>query len=271
MIKNLIIRPEEPKDYREAELITMRSFWNIHAPGCTEHLMIRVIRESRDYLPQFSRVAELDGRIVGAVYYTKAWVVDGDKKREFVTFGPLAVEPTMQGNGIGGALMRETIQLVKEAGIDGIIIAGEPNYYPRFGFKRCAEFGITDADGNSYDAYMCLPLNDDFSEVKGVFLESPDFEKLEDEKSLEEISKEFPKYRKVKVQDGFMMIMEQHLGVVEAFDGDDYEVRYWELLIPAKVSKVVTEKPMPGSDVQFAWNHKGEAIITKVFKNLLEE
>lgn len=85
MINNLIIRPENPDDYKEAELMTMRSFWNKYQPGCTEHLMIRIIRESDDYLPEFSRVAELDGRIVGAVYYTKAWIVDGDIRHEMVT------------------------------------------------------------------------------------------------------------------------------------------------------------------------------------------
>ena len=215
MIENLIIRPETPADYKETELMTMRSFWNQYWPGCTEHFLVRVIRESEDYIPEISRIAELDGKIVGAVYYTKAWIVDGDVRHEIATFGPLAVEPTMEGNDIGGALMRETIKLAKEAGIKAIALMGEPNYYPRFGFKRGAECGITDAQGNTFDALMCLPLSEDFLQVKGKLIESSDFEKLEDEKRLEKINKEFPSYRKVKVQEGFMQIFEQHLGVVE--------------------------------------------------------
>ena len=67
-----------------------------------------------------------------------------------------------------------------------------------------------------------------------------------------------------------MQIFEQHLGVVEAVEGDTFMVRYWELLIPARMSDNLKEKPVKGSDVQFAWNHKGESTITKVFKNLLE-
>lgn len=47
-------------------------------------------------------------------------------------------------------------------------------------------------------------------------------------------------------------------------------VRYWELLIPAKLSENLGGKTEAGSDVQFMWNHKGESQITKVFKNLLE-
>ena len=141
MLNNLIIRRERPEDYKATEFMTLRSFWNKYWPGCTEHYLIRIIRESKDYLPEISRVAELDGRIVGAVYYTKAWIVDGDVRHEVATFGPLAVEPTLEGNDIGGALMRETIKLAKAAGIAGIVLMGEPNYYPRFGFRRGAEFG----------------------------------------------------------------------------------------------------------------------------------
>ena len=80
--------------------------------------------------------------------------------------------------------MRETIKLAKEAGIKAIALMGEPNYYPRFGFVRGAECGITDAQGNTFDALMCLPLCEDFSQVKGKLIESADFEKLEDEKNM---------------------------------------------------------------------------------------
>lgn len=117
---------------------------------------------------------------------------------------------------------------------------------------------------------MCLPLNDDFSKIKGRIVESADFKKLEDQKRLQEINKEFPAYRKVKVQEGFMQIFEQHLGVVESIKDGVYCVRYWELLIPAKADGV-EKAPAVGSDVQFIWKRNGESKITKVFKNLLEE
>ncbi|MBO4847312.1 MAG: N-acetyltransferase [Lachnospiraceae bacterium] len=270
MLKDLIIRAEEPADYKNTELMAMRSFFNKYGPAADEHFLIRIIRESEDYIPQISRIAEYNGKIVGAVYYTKAWIVDGDIRHDVITFGPLAVEPTMEGNDIGGALMRETIKLAKEAGFSGIVLMGEPNYYPRFGFERGVKYGITDEMGNTWDSLMCLPLNDDFSNIKGKLIESKDFEKLDDKERLKEINREFPKYRVVKVQEGFMQIFEQHLGVVESVKDDIYTVRYWELLIPAKLSEDINEKPQKGSDVQFIWNHKGESTITKVFKNLLE-
>ena len=125
-IDNLIIRAETPADYKNTELMTMRSFWNKYWPGCSEHNMVRIIRDSKDFIPDISRVAELDGKIVGAVFYTKAWIDDGSTKRGVALLGPLAVEPTMEGNGIGGALINETIKLAKKTGSAGIILAGEP-------------------------------------------------------------------------------------------------------------------------------------------------
>lgn len=271
MLKNLIIRQETPADYHRTERMVMRSFWNKYWPGCTEHFLTRIIRASRDYRPDLSRIAEWNGQIVGAIYYTRAWIADGEAKQEIVTFGPLAVEPMMEGNDIGGALVRETLGLAKRSGAAGIAIMGEPYYYPRFGFRRGAEFGITDAWGNSPDALMVFPLNNDFSSFRGKLIESPDFEKLDDQEALNRISEEFPQYRKVKAQDGFQQIFGQHLGVVEAIQDGVYSVRYWEKPIPAHLADDLKEKPVVGSDVQFAWNQQGESCITKVIHNLLEE
>ena len=83
-MNDIIIRPEQTEDFYNTELMTMRSFWNKYFPGCVEHNMLRVIRVSADYLPQISRVAELDGRIVGAAFYTKAWIVGEDGVRHEV-------------------------------------------------------------------------------------------------------------------------------------------------------------------------------------------
>ena len=37
----LIIRPERPEDYHQTEFITQKAFWNLHNPGCSEHLLVR--------------------------------------------------------------------------------------------------------------------------------------------------------------------------------------------------------------------------------------
>ena len=78
---------------------------------------------------------------------------------------------------------------------------------------------------------MVLPLNADFSLIRGKLIESSDFEKLGDEAALLRISEEFPEYRKVKVKEGFMQIFEQHLGVVESVENDIYNVQNWRVIL----------------------------------------
>ena len=76
-MNEIIIREERKEDYKATEWMTMRAFWNLHGPGCNEHLLVHKLRTAEEYLPQLSRVAEMNGKIVGAIMYSKAWVCDG--------------------------------------------------------------------------------------------------------------------------------------------------------------------------------------------------
>lgn len=40
----MIIREERIEDYTQTEHMTMRAFWNIHGPGCNEHLLVHKLR-----------------------------------------------------------------------------------------------------------------------------------------------------------------------------------------------------------------------------------
>ena len=67
---NIIIRPEQPTDYRETEHITREAFWNHHAPGCDEHYLLHIMRDNPAFVPELDFVAVCDGKIVGnAVYH----------------------------------------------------------------------------------------------------------------------------------------------------------------------------------------------------------
>lgn len=198
-IKNLIIRQETEKDYYAAEYMTKRAFWNLHHPGCDEHYLVHVVRKSEDYIPSISRVAEIDGKIVGGIYYSKAYVLDGDKKIDVLNFGPLCVDPDYQNLGIGGRLLEESIKAAKAEGHKGIIIFGEPGYYPKHGFKTCDHYGITTKEGKNYDAFMGYEIVPGaFDEVTGKYYESEVFEQLYPEK-VEEFDKKFPYMQKLKL------------------------------------------------------------------------
>ena len=195
----LIIRPETPADYHAAEHVTQKAFWNLHNPGCNEHYLVHKLRTDPAYLPELSRVAELDGAVVGTIMYSRAHVVAGDVTRDVLIFGPLAVDPAFQKTGIGAQLMQTTFQLARDAGHKAIIIFGEPGYYPRFGFVPCDRFGITTADGQNFDAFMALELVPGaLAGVHGAFHYAPVFEDLPDAE-VDEFSKRFPPLEKLRL------------------------------------------------------------------------
>lgn len=66
------IRLEQPKDYREVELLTREAFWNVYRPGCTEHFVLYRYRQHPDFIPELDLVMEHDGRIIGHVMFSKA-------------------------------------------------------------------------------------------------------------------------------------------------------------------------------------------------------
>lgn len=266
-MNKIIIREERKEDYKATELMTMRAFWNIHSPGCNEHLLVHKLRESSDYIPQISRVAELDGKIIGTIMYSKAWIVDEDKVHEVVTFGPLAVEPMAQSLGVGGMLLRETLRLAKEEGYKGVCILGEPDYYPKYGFVTCDKYNITDGEGNNFDALMAYELQENgFAGIKGKLKESEIFEQCEDEAEIEEFTKQFPYYKGLTLK--CQWLHKEKLGRICNVQKNQYMIQFWESQIPAKLKgKFYDGKkkfPVVGDYVTFEYNSKGDSMILEV-------
>lgn len=195
----VIIREETEKDYYATELMTQRAFWNKHHLGCDEHYLVHLLRTDPDYIPEISRVAEVDGKVVGVILYSKACVEENGKQHEVVTFGPLCVEPDYWSMGIGGKLLNDTMMLAKEKGYKAIVIFGEPDYYPRHGFVTCDHYGITTSEGKNFAPFMCIELIPGGLEgIQGKFYESKVFEKLYPEE-VNRYNEKFPYMEKIKL------------------------------------------------------------------------
>lgn len=264
---NLIIREETPADYRATELMTMRAFWNLHGPGCSEHYLLHRLRESDDYLPHISRVAELDGKIVGCIAYSKAFIRNKDKTYPVATFGPLAVDPMAQHLGVGARLLQETIALAREAGCPGICIFGEPDYYPKHGFVTCDHFGITDAEGNNFDAFMGYELQENaFSKIQGSFHESDIFAACDDAEALKQFNRAFPFYPELTLS--CQWLHRERLGRICSIQKNSYRIQYWEASLPARLKGSFYQKgrefPVVGDYVTFDYNPHGDSTILDV-------
>ena len=81
---------------------------------------------------------EADGGFLGSIRFWPVVVGPGPG----ILLGPLAVEPSLQGQGIGRALVRHGLA---EAGREGhalCLVVGDPDYYRPFGFVSAAQAGL---------------------------------------------------------------------------------------------------------------------------------
>ena len=154
-------RTENKADWKTAEQITYRAFLNAEHASGGEALLAHKLRSRPSFVPELDYVAEIDGKVVGSIMYTRSKVVSDDGGEwETLTFGPVSVLPKYQRQGVGGALIRRTIDVARELGYRAVLIYGHESYYPRFGFKPASEYGIATADGKNFPAFMALPLYD---------------------------------------------------------------------------------------------------------------
>lgn len=159
---NLNIRLETPQDYEAVERLTYQAFQNFRGPArdyCDEHCLVHHMRSVAGFIPELDYVAEWQGQLVGSILYTASHIHTPDGNAlQTLTFGPVSMPPEQQGKGIGDALIRFTLDKARTMGHRAVLITGHTAYYPRFGFRPAAEYGITMPDGSSFDAFMALEL-----------------------------------------------------------------------------------------------------------------
>lgn len=107
-------------------------------------------------MPIHSLVAVENEKLIGHVLFTKVTITDCPVKVKAQILAPLAVLPDYQSTGIGGRLIIEGLQQLKEAGTDLVFVLGHIEYYPRSGF-------INDAKSLGFEAPYHIP--EEFAEA----------------------------------------------------------------------------------------------------------
>lgn len=134
------------------------AFWNVYAPGCSEHYLAHTMRAHPDFIPELDFVLELDGKIVGNIMYTKARLRDeSGNQKQILTFGPLGILPEYQGRGYGRQLVDHSLQRAKELGHSAVVIFGSPERYVGSGFVSCKRHNIS-LPGGAYPTAMLVRI-----------------------------------------------------------------------------------------------------------------
>ena len=146
----MIIRLEQPKDYREVENLTREAFWNVYRPGCTEHYVLNQYRTNPDFIPELDFVMEegdgehqSPGKIIGHVMFSKAEItLDDGTTFPSWTFGPISIHPDYKRKGYGLNLLQYAIEKAKEMGIGLLQMEGNIEFYKHAGFDLASKMKI---------------------------------------------------------------------------------------------------------------------------------
>ena len=145
-----MIRPERPEDVDAISRIVHDAFGRDD-----EVRLVGAMRERGELV--YSLVADEDGDVVGHIALSEV-TIDGERAHA-LGLAPVAVTPSRQGDGIGGALIEDALARAAADGCIAVVLLGHDTYYPRFGFAPAAPQGLT-GDYGDHDSWMARSLVD---------------------------------------------------------------------------------------------------------------
>jgi predicted N-acetyltransferase YhbS len=122
----ITIRDEHPTDLAAREALLDACFGEERFRKTCERL-----REGRRPADGLSLVLELDGRLVGTV---RLWHISAGAGRPALLLGPIAIDPAVQGLGLGAKLIRAALNRAGALGHGAVLLVGDAPY-ERFGFS----------------------------------------------------------------------------------------------------------------------------------------
>ena len=128
------LRPETDDDWWEVEALYDLCF----APG-REALSSYRLRDGVPPVAGLSLVARDAGGILGGAI--RFWPVRVGAYRALL-LGPVAVHPTRQGEGLGGWLIRDSLDRARAQDWPRVMLVGDAPYYARFGFERLQDVAM---------------------------------------------------------------------------------------------------------------------------------
>lgn len=146
----MLIRAENENDRDAVHAINASAF-----PTSAEAGLVNALRDQAQ--PIISLVAEDAGEVVGHIMFSPV-SLDGASELKIMGLAPMAVLPNHQCKGIGTALVNAGLDQCKNSGTSAVVVLGQADYYPRFGFSPSSKFDIKSEYDVPEEVFMALEL-----------------------------------------------------------------------------------------------------------------
>lgn len=164
----VVVDFEESQHYLRTEEIQRNAF------GRGDELIM--LRRARKHEDVRSMIATVSGIVFGhTLYYPSANVeAPYDYPVELGGIGPVAVDPSQQGRGIGRRLIEEALLEAKADGFDAMVADGLNAFWRKLGFRPAIEFNIHFKHASEDSEFGIYWLNPPYHSSDPVVVDYPD-------------------------------------------------------------------------------------------------
>ncbi len=156
---SIIIRDERPSDADSVRQVLEHAF----GQKDESHLVTRMRRVN---IAPISLVAvdcsienpDAPKRIVGHIMFSPVTVNNVAPQVPARGLAPVAVIPERQRQGIGSMLIENGLAKCRHQGVGVVVVLGDHNYYPRFGFRPAHAKGLTCEYKSPPESFMVIEL-----------------------------------------------------------------------------------------------------------------
>ena len=164
------VRHERPGDEEAIARVHDRAFGQL-----TESRIVAAVRHAGR--AAISLVAVDDSAIVGHILFTPVAIDSPGPPISALGLGPMAVLPEFQRRGVGSRLVAAGLEACALTGCQAVAVIGHPSYYPRFGFRPGASYGLRSEFAVPDDVFMIAELTADaLTGREGIVRYTPEFQ-----------------------------------------------------------------------------------------------